>query len=223
MNIEPPILVVGVPRSGTSVIAGTLAACGVWTGHTIAGSPPNPKGWFENPEIKNRTNKAMLAEAGYDPLGQDPLPPEALDGPLPDISDILESQGYQGGPWLFKDPKTLLCWRAWDRAFPRATWVLAVRRVPEIYASWQKLGWKVQSIDQYSVMLGELVNEKMNETGICNPLIVDVFPGGNYDIGISMDRMLAHLWLKHNEASKNFFDSDLWHERVQWRQKLAGP
>jgi hypothetical protein len=54
-------IVLGCGRSGTSMIAGTLAKCGYFMGENLYPSrASNPKGFFEDAEI-NRINEAILA------------------------------------------------------------------------------------------------------------------------------------------------------------------
>ena len=37
-NIDKPIFVLGLARSGTSLIAGALKTCGAWLGRTVPGT-----------------------------------------------------------------------------------------------------------------------------------------------------------------------------------------
>ena len=77
------ILILGMHRSGTSALAGTLGLLGVtMPAHPIAANPTNPTGHWE-PERLVRINDRMLAEAGsgwqdwrrFDPSA---LPPERM-------------------------------------------------------------------------------------------------------------------------------------------------
>lgn len=135
-----PILVTGMARSGTSMVAGLLALSGAWTGQTLAGDPHNPKGYFENLALREGVTKRLLHALGCDPLGIAKLPElatlpkgEGLAGP---ILAALEKQGYDGRrPWLFKDAKTALLWPLWRDAFPGASWVIVRREEAGILAS----------------------------------------------------------------------------------------
>ncbi len=51
MPIPEPIVVLGCPRSGTSLVAGLLHAHGVWVGDCRAADEHNPRGYFENKAI----------------------------------------------------------------------------------------------------------------------------------------------------------------------------
>ena len=132
-NFETPIFILGLPRSGTSMIAGLLEAFGLWLGETVPGRDlSNPKGFFENAPIRDVFLKQILVELGCDPLGVRGYP--AL-GSLPDIPifkdkmrEALYAQGYdESRPWGFKDPKLTLLWPIWHRAFPDARWIIVSR------------------------------------------------------------------------------------------------
>ncbi len=132
---DRPILVTGLPRSGTSLIAGLLGQCGVWLGRTVPGGPPNPRGFFEHIALREGVVKGILRALNCDPLGVARLPPQ--EGLLPVdnlremVHQLLRREGYDGSrPWLFKDAKLTLLWPQWVAAFPQARWVI-VRRDTE--------------------------------------------------------------------------------------------
>ncbi|MGA9666807.1 MAG: sulfotransferase [Gallionella sp.] len=128
-----PIFVLGLPRSGTSMIAGSLGICGAWTGTTVpGGGTANPKGFFEHAMVREHVTKKILTDLGCDPLGVKKLPPVDLQieiaGLAGVIREIIERDGYQHDkPWLLKDSKLTLLWHTYKRAFPDATWVIVQR------------------------------------------------------------------------------------------------
>jgi len=139
-----PIFVVGVPRSGTSLVTGILAACGAWTGETFGPSPWNPKGNFENRLLKDELVKPWLLMVGADPLGLGALPSldRAASVVLPGdywrsmAHNRLIRQGWDGKQiWAFKDCKTALQWAQWAVAFPDARWLIVTRDRDEIIKS----------------------------------------------------------------------------------------
>ena len=135
-KFDSPIFVLGLPRSGTSMVAGSLAACGVWTGTTIAPNDANPKGFFEHAVVREQVIKPMLSSMGCDPLGVRVLPTESmLNQKVPNlqsrIKKIVRDDGYKGpNKWLYKDAKLTLLWPIFANAFPNARWVI-VRREQE--------------------------------------------------------------------------------------------
>ncbi len=131
---DRPLLVTGLPRSGTSLVAGLLAESGVWVGRTVPGGPPNPRGFFEHVVLREEIDKGLLRALGCDPLGVTSLPPMTLppvDNLRETVHRVLAREGYDGHrPWLFKDAKLTLLWPLWAQAFPRARWLI-VRRARE--------------------------------------------------------------------------------------------
>ena len=104
--MREPIVVLGTPRSGTSLVCGILAAHGVWTGDCREPEPINPKGFFENIALDDLRVKDALSRNN--------------------VAAVLRSEGYTGGPWLAKHtPRYAETWRAFD-----PVWVV-VRRNPE--------------------------------------------------------------------------------------------
>jgi hypothetical protein len=133
--------VLGLPRSGTSMVAGCLEICGAWTGRTVPGSEAeNPKGFFEHVIIREQITKQLLTRLGCDPLGVRKLPPVDLQGEVSNLAEIirviLEKEGYaHDRPWLYKDAKLTLLWPIYKKSFPDAKWVIVSRVKEEVIDS----------------------------------------------------------------------------------------
>ena len=91
-----PILVTGLPRSGTSLIAGLLHEFGAWTGTTLAGDEYNPKGYFEHAGIREDIVKPMLKVLGGDENGVKMLPVGALPAD-PEMGSLIVDVIQGGG------------------------------------------------------------------------------------------------------------------------------
>lgn len=148
---DRPILVTGLPRSGTSLVAGILATCGAWTGRTVPRGRSNPKGYFENVALREGVDKRLLREIGRDPLGVLDLPPaeelplERAPALAAEVRACVAAEGYGGErPWLFKDPKLLLLWPLWHAAFPAARWVVVRREREDVVRSCLRTHFLVQ-------------------------------------------------------------------------------
>lgn len=140
---DTPIIVTGCARSGTSLVAGVLANCGVWIGKCTGPTQYNKRGQFENEYIRDQLTKPYLKNIGVDPMGQIPLP--TADQIVPDpkwrskVLTAMRDQGYDGsGPWMFKGAKACLIWQIWDEAFPNAQWVIVRRSTDRIVDSCMK-------------------------------------------------------------------------------------
>lgn len=129
---DRPVFLVGSPRSGTSMVTGALAACGLWMGNTVQGNANNAKGYFENADIRNQLVKPALTNLGVDPLGVTSF--VSIDQLAPDptlrakMLQAVRQQGYDGKTrWGYKEPKLTLLWPMWADAFPDANWVILER------------------------------------------------------------------------------------------------
>lgn len=137
----PITLVTGLPRSGTSLVAGTIRACGAWTGPTVPASEHHAKGNVENSEIRERILKPYLSRIPACPLGLRSLPvinhkpfKTGVDWRRM-VTETFKRQGYEGGPVVYKDAKIALTWRLWAAAFPEAKWVIVRRPLVETVRS----------------------------------------------------------------------------------------
>ena len=130
------IFITGCARSGTSMVAGIIDRCGAHGGNIIGATKWNPRGQYENDEIRNHVIKPILRLLKADPMGQDPLPD--IDKVLllsengfpaetrSKIDNIIKKQRMKE-PWYFKGAKICMLWPIWMRAYPEAHYII-VRR-----------------------------------------------------------------------------------------------
>lgn len=130
-----PIIVTGMPRSGTSLICGVLDACGIDFGETIGSDQYAPTGYFERQSVIT-FNQIVLESLG----GNNVIPPPGTGG-------IREHPAYEG--WLtqvrrflgeataVKVPRAALIHPLWSDAAPNARWIVAVRHPGDIEESWR--------------------------------------------------------------------------------------
>jgi hypothetical protein len=139
-RFDAPVLITGLPRSGTSMVTGLLGVCGLWLGHTVPGGQENIRGFFENVVLRERVQKEILSQGRFDPLGVRRLPPPAWHPVIKNLRAVvgaaLGAQQYDGREiWGFKDAKLTLTWRPWHEHFPGARWVVVRRSSDEVIAS----------------------------------------------------------------------------------------
>ena len=131
-HFNEPILITGIPRSGTSMVAGTIARCGAWTGTTV-------KGLYEHIDIRENAIKLLLRGFGCDPMGVKKLPDVPLTAKMPSLAayirTLIDADGYRGERWAYKGCKMTLLWPLFVHAFPDAKWVIVVRPRKEVVAS----------------------------------------------------------------------------------------
>lgn len=193
-----PVIVLGMHRSGTSFLTGSLQLAGLDLGNHSTWNPHNRKGNRENGDIV-AFQDAVLAARGH-----------AWDNPPGD--PVIWTQDEQAraaeviaaydrtGPWGFKDPRTLLMAEAWTRFYPEARFVgifrnpVAVcrslmRRSPipeaEAYALWEAYNRRLLAVherrpfpllcfDVPEAVLHEKLNRVLPELGL-KPLRREVF------------------------------------------------
>ena len=106
------ILVLGMHRSGTSCLAGSLEQRGLHLGEVYQWRPYNAKGNRENQRVMD-LNDAVLAHSGG--RWDDPPATLAWTDAHARVRDALIAglRGESRGHWGFKDPRTLLTLAFW--------------------------------------------------------------------------------------------------------------
>jgi hypothetical protein len=127
------VLILGMHRSGTSMLAGTLGAAGLHLGQVLdAPFELNPTGLRE-PEVLIRMHEHLLEANGgawHDP------PAQVVWGPLHRaVRDLFIESRADQLLWGFKEPRTLLVAEGWIEALPAWTAVGIFRDPAEVAAS----------------------------------------------------------------------------------------
>lgn len=140
VSAEPPprqgparaLAVLGMHRSGTSALAGTLMECGVDFGNVSRWNRYNVKGNNENKEIME-LHDGLLADSG----GGWGTPPESVrwEPRHRQARDLILEQlrATRSAWWGFKDPRTLLTLEGWIEAVPEMR-LVGIFRHPEAVA-----------------------------------------------------------------------------------------
>ncbi len=102
---EPPVYVLGMHRSGTSLFMGLLHGCGLNLGENLMPTTAaNPKGYFENTDVYE-VHENLFEKVGCDWIN----PPQLIDWTTYDSSPIsaaVENIAHDR-PWGIKDPRLL--------------------------------------------------------------------------------------------------------------------
>lgn len=117
---ENILCVLGMHRSGTSCLTGSLQEAGLDLGDCHTWNPHNLKGNRENQQIVD-INDAVLAANG----GAWDAPPEQVTWPAGQLEAARELfSGYASAPYFgFKDPRSLLTLGGWQSLFPGMTFI----------------------------------------------------------------------------------------------------
>lgn len=127
------IAILGMHRSGTSLLAGTLQECGLDLGEVNTAAPANEKGNRES-WLLTALHEDLLREAG----GGWDRPPEreVAWGPLHQSVRSLYIGLFAGrSSWGFKDPRLLFCLEGWLEALPKLEFVGIFRHPLEVAES----------------------------------------------------------------------------------------
>jgi hypothetical protein len=205
------VVVVGMHRSGTSCLAGSLQARGLDLGAVSESDPHNVKGNRESLEVRE-LNEEVLAQSAGSWL----VPPEVVrwDGELARRRDrFLASQAAdpvtKSGTWGFKDPRTLVTLPFWLEALAEPRYVATFRHPLAVARSLQRRDGlpPAQGVDlwlAYNRRLADLWRERP-------------FPVVSFDLGTAayrraVDRMAAGLGLRGGPTGADFRRAELIHQ-----------
>jgi hypothetical protein len=148
LTTPSPFIVLGAPRSGTSLAAGALQACGISMGKDLLEPDSgNPHGYFEDIEFIN-FHRALLArtEDRSESLFDDSTMRERPFNFKPQPEDIKAAQELVdqriglNQPWGWKDPRTCLFLPFWAERLPGAHFILTYKHPLETSASILRMG-----------------------------------------------------------------------------------
>ena len=128
-----PVIVLGMHRSGTSLLAGSLQLAGLELGRVSEKDKHNARGSRENAGIVAFHN-AVLEAHGFSwknpPMGEISWSPAERSRAQAEVAEL-----NTGGLWGFKDPRSLLMIRAWRGLCRDARCVGVFRNPVDVAAS----------------------------------------------------------------------------------------
>ena len=122
--ISPLVLVVGMHRSGTSLLGSLLPACGItMPGTLIKGDHNNPEGYYERSDISDLQEQLLIdlerwwpSAHGMLELPKGWLQTDITQQATKSLSSILQQEYKQHStPWAIKDPRTSLLLPMWRK------------------------------------------------------------------------------------------------------------
>jgi len=132
------LMVLGMHRSGTSLLASWLASCGLHLGDTLAGANiGNTKGHFEDLELVHLHDKLLKLVNIYDGGLTNIENIHALQENLVDekIGDYLKAKQNKNVFWGWKDPRTCLFLKSYNKLIPNAKAIVIFREPLEVVDS----------------------------------------------------------------------------------------
>ena len=214
--MNSPIIVTGVPRSGTSLTCGVLNTLGAFGGDMRGPTDWNQKGMFENRRIVGLV-KDYLRSIDCDPLAQHPLPALSDLRPWPtlqnDIEQAMRADGYEGGVWFFKTVKGCHLWPLFMQAFPLAHWIIVERpkeqvidsllRTPFMRAYNTREGWD-QYIEVHKKRFAEIERNGLDVVRINSNRIIN----GDYTYIRRFAKRVGLEW--DEDVVREFVEPSLW-------------
>ena len=194
--MENPIIIISLPRSGSSMTAGIFAKHGVWTGPCINADNKNPRGYFESLPFKRKIIEQVGAIVHKGILAQH-------DPGWPGIArKVIESNGYMGGPWLVKH--SAMYYPLWVDMNPK--FVCVRRDLQSIERSGQKSGLLRNSAAiQPHVEAMDYVRDNFGGVDVFTDKVV----AGDFS---SLERAFDHCGIDFDPAiADEFVDPKLWH------------
>ncbi|MCH2133542.1 MAG: sulfotransferase [Phycisphaerales bacterium] len=129
-----PIIITGMHRSGTSLLASMLQEAGITLGkHLKAAGPFNSRGYFEDVDFID-FHEQVLQEAGTTMYLQHAVPGPRTTDQEARAKSLLKSRAEQA-VWGWKDPRTSLFLDFWNGLLPDATFIFIFRRPSEVVDS----------------------------------------------------------------------------------------
>jgi GT2 family glycosyltransferase len=191
-----PVAIVGMHRSGTSMVAHMLSEAALYLGprHDLfPASRDNLDGYWEHIGF-HRVNESVLAELGGGWDSPPPVPERWRDDarlrPFADEAKRLIGEFDGKDPWGWKDPRTSLTLALWRDLIPNLRVVLCVRNPLEVALSLNRRGMSSYST---GLALWRTYNERILDASSEEHLIVTDYSAYFARPRVELGRILSLL------------------------------
>lgn len=236
-ELTPPIIVLGMHRSGTSLVTGRLEAAGMYLGKVNTAAPHNAKGNRENENLRH-CHDATLMSRGFD--WKTP-PDHPIEWTPDETATILNNlRPYVGKKiWGFKDPRTIWLLEGYLKLFPSCKLIAPVRHPIAVANSLHARPKGLQLSLEEGRSLWRVTNEKLlslrqmhtltflrfSNMGMADPLFSDPFNHFVKSCGLAMHAaefynpdLVHHLDTPLNKDDK---DGDLWQRLIAATKEIS--
>jgi hypothetical protein len=216
------VCILGMHRSGTSVLARLLNLLGVYLGpdeHLMQPGSDNPKGFWEHKEIQKLDDEilAMLGGSWHQP----PDFPEGwecstkLAGVRERAAKIINADFGEVEIWGWKDPRTCLSLPFWQQLLSGIVYVVCLRHPLEVARSLeQRNGFSVEKSLYLWLVYLEAILRTTSPGNRCIVLYEELLENSQHELR----RLAEYLGLAERakeegilEAARAFIDRDLQH------------
>lgn len=201
-----PVSILGMHRSGTSMITRLIHLCGLYLGPEKDLMQPqasdNPEGYWENINIQ------MLNDRILEVLGATWDTPPVLTAGWTEQANlrVLQNRVHgvvnnweQAGLWGWKDPRTMLVLEFWQKLFPDTKYILCMRSPLEVAYSLSKRGLSGAPFDQ-TLQLWEIYHEAVLSVLQPEQYLVTHYETFFYDPAAELRRILRFIGLPEDEG-----------------------
>lgn len=213
IQLSQVVCILGMHRSGTSCLAGSLEEAGLHLGDVFRVGRHNAKGNRENGRIM-ALQEAVLVHSGGS-WNRPPAHPRWSDSHRNERDDIIGSYGNPAA-WGFKDPRTILLVDFWREAIPNLMVVATVRHPRFVAQSLLRRGGG--SIDEW-LDLWAYYNERLLALHRADPFPIVRFDLGEAPYRDSLVLAISRLGLQAPPRME-FFDPILRHDPVSGADQL---
>lgn len=211
MNASTPptvVAVLGMHRSGTSWLAGSLQEKGLELGEVSTANPHNARGNRENKELMALHEEVLAANGGSWKRPEFPNTWTAEQSAR--LADFIAGMDADFPRWGFKDPRSLFVLDEWRRLLDRPLVRIGIYRHPlAVHRSLHKRNERFT--ERKSIKVWKAYNERLVDEHEADPfplLRFDVDPG---ELQASLDRACDSVGLAGDERPADFFDASLVH------------
>ena len=201
---SPAVAILGMHRSGTSCLAGSLEEAGLVLGQVDRLPHTNPKGNRENKQVMD-LNNAVLAANGAT-WNTPPVAPCEWRTEHIDWRDRLIAEYPTDRLWGFKDPRTLLLLDGWLQGLPNVRLVGSFRHPLAVASSLQtRNGFDIDRSVGIWTQYNRNLLQALNKYEI--PLICFDWKADRYDA--ALQEIAKWLGLTLPTGGFSFFESPL--------------
>ncbi len=213
------LTVLGMHRSGTSALAGSLMECGVDFGNVSHWNRHNVKGNNENQAIVDLHDRLLADAGGAWDAPQDVVPWESRHRQARDMI-LAQLRTTRSAWWGFKDPRTLLTLEGWREAEPGMRFV-GVFRHPETVA--QSLVVRSGLSRSHGLDLWLRYNQRLLALYKQQPFPILHFSDNPEDFLQQLHRLAALLELPTPPGGLRFLEPELLHAAPLHTEPLPRP
>jgi len=207
------IIILGMHRSGTSCLAGSLQQQGISLGEVSRSNEYNTKGNRENQEIVS-LNEDILTTSG----GDWKKPPTMIrweKAHEEKRDQIIKSLQQQNTPyWGFKDPRTLLTFKFWKQGLPSDFKIIGTFRHPlDVVNSLAKRPAPLHIPIQQGFSLWEYYNKIFLKLALEYRFPTISFNISKSEYMFQLNNIIKQLHITSKKSSMTFFDENLRHQK----------